>query len=711
MMSTSVPLFIYPKMGRDESPGSVLLRLSGAHFERPSTYLGALTQKQYVLANLIREFAQGKARTLDDYIDRSAWQPPSLYLALHKQRKHHKWYNFKRAKVCPDCADEGKLPLYHDLRGVDACAKHGWRLIKVCSSCNDPLTWNRPHLQSCTCLAQLSTREAATAGEVQAARLIKRWLYTDDLERLETYNELRHILKKRFNLWPAAQTQALAFVQGDPMPLARSLEPFVLHPDYHSARAVAAPFITLPASSYKGALNTLISHLVACRPNSPSLPSDFYLTRRELAFTLSITRLVDSVAKGQLAEHRFSTQGRYGIRCGGVEMLLKALYVPHTQQQGTTIRRLITLHRLSAADWLDKILAGETRAVAPGETLLDIQLDEPDTVESSVPDGYMTLPQAAAYLEMYPEAVRKMMLSGLIEAELQLNHNRRYILAKATLDQFLATYITGGQLAAQLEVEPRRFSERLIAAGATPVAGPSVDKCNIFVFRRTEVDNPRLINRALALVSYSNSGRRPDSAPTIDTAIWAGATEAAAYLNTSVQQLTYLESVSPLTEAYPAFSRSGSGRYYRWESVRAAKTFLDTLVDIDHLAKRTRLARPKLLRRIGRLFKNPLIKLNNTTYISSADANKVELHCKRYWCADVAADYLDCRRHDINNWRRLGHLSALEQNHPGFIEGLHLYESRLIKQFQPPGAQRSPSTSESTTNARSALKPRRKAMN
>lgn len=684
-MTTSNSLFAHPTMARDESPGSVLLRLSGAHFERPSAYLNVLTHKKYVLANLIREFAQGNARALDDYIDRSGWQPPALYQRLQKQRKHEKWYNFQRAKVCPDCAEEGKLPLYHDLLGVDACAKHGWQLIKVCSSCDNALTWNRPHLQFCTCHAPLNARKRATTSEVKAAQLIKRWLYNGDLERLETYNELRRILKKRFDLWPAGQAPALAFVQGDPLPLARALAPFVLHPDHYAARAVVAPFTTLSASRYKGAIRPLVAHLASCSAHNPSLPSDFYLTRQELAFTLAATRVADPVAHGQLADHRFPIQGRrYGIQRAGVETLLNVLHVPHSEHQGTTIRELVTLHRMSASDWLNRLLAGETRAVAPGETLLDIRLDEPDTLESSLPDGYVTLPQAAAYLGVYPEAVRKMMQSGLLDAELQLNHNRRYIFPKTTLDHFLATYITGGQLAAQLEVEPRRLSERLIAAGAAPVAGPSVDKCNIYVFHRAEVEDTYLTSRALTLVSYSNAGRRPDGTPKIDTAVWAGATEAAAYLNTSVQQLGYLESVSPLTEACPPFQTSGGGRYYRWETVRAAKTFMDTLVDIDQLVKRTGLNRPKLLRRIGRLFKNPLIKLNDTTYVSSADANKVEFHCKRYWCADVAAAYIGCRRHNINNWRNLGYLDALDRDNPGFIEGIHLYESRLIKKFRPP---------------------------
>ncbi|WP_374972378.1 hypothetical protein [Spongiibacter marinus] len=224
----------------------------------------------------------------------------------------------------------------------------------------------------------------------------------------------------------------------------------------------------------------------------------------------------------------------------------------------------------------------------------------------------------------------------------------------------------------------------MIAAGATPAAGPSIDRCNVYVFNRQELADGAIIRDALSLKSYSKSGRKTAGTPTLDTNVWATATEAAKHIGVSIQLLSYLEGVTPLTQATPLNVPKKNTRYYRWDTVNSTKSFLERMVPAKKLASIIGVTEAKLLRRAGRLFKSPTVHMSNTTYLPADHANTLKHHFSNYWCSDIAANFLGCKRSDIDNWRRLGHLSAVDQNHPDFIEGIHLYDNNDIRQFKRP---------------------------
>jgi hypothetical protein len=689
MQLTQTPFF-RPTLYRSESFGSGLLRLSGSHCERPSVYLGTALQKTYDTAKAVRAFSHRCPNSLKPLIDTEGWNPPDLYKELVSGKSHKKWFNFNHAKVCPACAEEGHLPLYHDLESVSACAKHGLSLVSACPKCEQPVTWNRRGLARCSCYASLDVRVTAEYGAVKEARLIKQWLHTDDREPLETYINLKRRLSKRYGMWPCAREALMSFMQGNIDPLSSCLRTALPNNSILSIRALVAPLSATAVGEYNALCKSLEKHMAESNSPTGEMPANFFLTRSELIYVLRTTwKVVDGITKESPEVFKILGKERYGVNKDGLNTLLGALGAEPIQKPGQSIRELVTLTKVPAAVWVQSLINGEYVVTASGESLLDISLSTSVSANDTIPEGYVTMPQAAQYLELYPEAVRKMIKSGLLEAELQLNHNRRYIFPLTGLETFTNTYVTGPQLAVHYNYEPRRFAERLIAAGATPVAGPSIDGCNIYVFHREELEDESLIRYALSLKTYSQSGRRAAGTPSLDTTIWATATEAADYLNISLQKLSYLEGLTPLTKATPLFVPIKNTRYYRWDCVRATKDVIDTLVPAKKLASSIGVTEQKLLRRAGRIFKSPSFYLDGTTYLSAANANKLKYHFKRYWCADIAAKFLGSKRFDINNWRRLGHLDALDNDHPGFIEGIHLYDNKVIRHFIKPSPRHS----------------------
>lgn len=73
-------------------------------------------------------------------------------------------FNEKYARYCPLCLDEhNEWRVEWELFFYDVCHLHGVWLVDQCTSCGSHLTWNRSHLNRCTCGATLNYEDKRTA--------------------------------------------------------------------------------------------------------------------------------------------------------------------------------------------------------------------------------------------------------------------------------------------------------------------------------------------------------------------------------------------------------------------------------------------------------------------------------------------------------------------------------------------------------------------
>ncbi|WP_374972380.1 TniQ family protein [Spongiibacter marinus] len=412
-------LFFKPTMYRSESLGSAMLRLSGSHAERPSVYLKMALDKHYETATAVRTFSSRLPTELQMMINTDRWEPPELYQKLVGDKGHKSWFNFKRASVCPACAEEGHLPLYHDLTAVTACAKHGMNLISTCPSCNQPVTWNRRGLSRCVCYASIDVREPAELAAVIEARLIKKWLHTGDQAALQTYINAKGLFQSRFDAWPAARPALLDFIDGKLEKMCTLLRSFIPNGCQISIKAIVTPLLFKADGIYKERFTALENEMFFSHASFGKLPKQFHLTRGEVIYTLGTTwRVVDELAKTCLPSYTITGKAKYAFSRDTIDSLLRVLGAEPSMEPGQCLRDLVSLTKTPVATWVQSLLDGKYVVTRHGAGLLDVQISTAVSPRETIPDGYVTMPEAAEYLDLYPEAVRRMIKSGLIESDI-----------------------------------------------------------------------------------------------------------------------------------------------------------------------------------------------------------------------------------------------------------------------------------------------------
>lgn len=87
-----------------------------------------------------------------------------------------RYWNTRKPRFCPCCLTESAhWRASWDLVFTVACEKHGLLLLDQCPQCQQPLSWDRPHLMKCVCGFDLpqAAMEKAPETAVQLAREIE----------------------------------------------------------------------------------------------------------------------------------------------------------------------------------------------------------------------------------------------------------------------------------------------------------------------------------------------------------------------------------------------------------------------------------------------------------------------------------------------------------------------------------------------------------
>lgn len=125
-------------------------------------------------------------------------------------------------------------------------------------------------------------------------------------------------------------------------------------------------------------------------------------------------------------------------------------------------------------------------------------------------DGYLSVPQVAKRLGMYPDAVYRLIGTGKIPIErgaLQRSENQ-ICMSETAFDAFNAEFVFAGTLAKLYGAGTTSFADKLRHAGAEPVSGPGIDSGLVYLFRRRDLIG--LDMQAVAeLTTYKSRSGRP----------------------------------------------------------------------------------------------------------------------------------------------------------------------------------------------------------
>jgi hypothetical protein len=357
-----------------------------------------------------------------------------------------------------------------------------------------------------------------------------------------------------------------------------------------------------------------------------------------------------------------------------------------TDEPSTSLRELHARTGRSIADWVDDILIGKynvTRGLEDLNGLSDIRINHCPARDESLPSSTMTHMQATSYCGLYGAALTSAREAKLISALPQRQQFNRYLYRSADLDVFRKKYVTAGMLSKGLKTSEKVLKAKLKYVGIHPVSGPQIDGTTIYFFATEDVKDVSISQLHAITQNYSDTGRK--SGPKSDA---SATTVIASYVEKALgfpqQQLKYLTRITPLVEVEPDDNGVATQRHFDKSSVLKAKLYIDRLIPISTLSEKSGLSRLKLIRRVNLLLKDAIITLHDHQFLEPENADHVLRHCASYWCAEVAAAYLQCNRHNIHNWRKLGHLNALPASDTDAVQNLHLFHRSDVEMFMPP---------------------------
>lgn len=673
-----------------ESAGSVMLRLSQAHTELPSSFFYEMGYRNTLIHNVVRDATAGKRTILREFADFNNWEisEHTKYAAL--SRKGEQWMAFKNPKLCVDCAKEGFLPETHDYHLITCCTKHKRRLLTHCSHCGDSLRWNRFGLARCHCFQEIQHNAEATEAEIELNRRLEKWIVSNEGAMLTAFSELVGTLLKRVNPNEEWELPVADFISGNLAPLANKLKPYQQSMIPLNGRALVAPLSQISSKVVRLALPSLASAIDA---NSSAeietpYPKGFYLTRSELLFAFGCKPdTIDALLLNGLKNSPLPGSTR---KCAVRLPELQKLYALYDSppKEGA---KVITLGQLSAISkskvWqlLLDVLSG--KLIAAGATswrLSDLQVVTPDDYLDEVPEGFSTIESAKEILGLNAAYFAGFRKSGLLGEYKQANKNNRWLYKTAELYDFRERYACAVELSKLTQTPATEVTERLRQNGIYPVSGPGIDFSKVFVFRRDDLSNLNIAEAVKELNGKSSAGRRSSSAPTLDTSVWVSSANAASILNVSDQQFAQLVDKGLIHTTKAEYSLANEHNHVKRSELNALRLYLQKLRSVDDIAKQYGVSSRQVLTRLYRLCKKRPLKINNQEMIGPTECVELEYHFKNYWDASQVARYLNSSRADVHNWKRLGYLPAINSSEQGFIEQPTLFKRNIVENFRRP---------------------------
>ena len=685
-------LAFLPKALPGESAGSLLLRLSQAHTERPSALLQALGHSNSSIPANIRMLYCGLPTPVFSLVDTQNWAPSKSTTTLAKARNAKKWLEYLHPSVCPDCAQEGWLPDTHDFHLITSCTKHGKKLRTHCNHCGEPVRWNRFGLNRCHCTKEFGDTEEASQAELAVTRQLEEWIRSGKTDELAAYQELEALLRTRISAEESWAEASIGWIQGDRLLVAQRLKTYLAGAAPLGSRALVAALSSASSPLLQQALPQLHEMLDSLpSPRDPkTLPNTFYLGHSELRFALGCKALtVEMLLKNQVLNNTLA-KGSLTQRHVFLPELkrLYACYAPQTSHNthSLTLNELAGGTKRKTHELLSDLLAGDLAPVpADSWRLEDWRVVAPDGYTDNVPEGYSTLAMAQSILGVNSQYVAGFRRSGLLTGHHQRNKNNRYLYKTAELHAFREKYISAGDIASLTSSSVTVITDKLRFAGIQPVSGPGIDSSPVFLFLRQVIENEDLSAVLSVQEGYSTSGRRPKSAPRVDGSLWMTGGEAAEALGLTAQQLYQLVDKQDLVATRPEHASSKVSNYFLRKQVSKMKGKLARMVTVDDLAAECGVTPRRVLSRLWRLLKAKPLNYQGEACIDHEEAVILEEHFSRYWDDQQAAAFLGATAADIHNWKRLGHLTPLPEGHRGFLENRVLFDCDQIKTFRRPG--------------------------
>lgn len=582
---------------------------------------------------------------------------------------------------CPMCLANRKFwRRQWAIRAYSVCTEHHVYLLRDCPACNSELKPWRGKLAKCDCGANLSEMSSTPAD----SSAVVWWL---ELHRNSAEAALRADALF-LALWeadggaddPQAEHRRLCVVRawiekGEIAPAVMEWiwrEAAKLHP-----RLLLLPLLRRAEHAEISGLARAILGQWEFSGSTPEIFGSTAVTRSEAELAMGISSAqFRKFLKTTLLDFPNGEQPRRGqVSLAAVNKLLFALHAV----RGDAADSVGRAPTCSIASMAASVLSGECESagydVAEGlNTLRLTRQVHGKQLESDEMAEWLDTSQVAEKLGTYTEAVRFLRIKGWIAfRDRDLRGQKRCIASRQSVDQFSRAYVLGGEIASQLGINPTNLSEKLMALGVQPVAGPKIDGLLVYLFRRIDIEQIDLETLRHMEKYPTKTGRKRKSGecagnggegPMVEITADAAAAELEIRpcdVHTLIRQ-GFLERVSKVSREI----------YVSGKSVRSLKRQLHRkdFVSVEDAARRLSLS-PGMLE--SRWIKSGVLHpldLGLWRKIATSELEKLEVLLAEYVTAADAGRMLDMHRSHLPNLERRGIVTSKKI---GSGRGVRLY--------------------------------------
>lgn len=416
---------------------------------------------------------------------------------------------------CPKCLEQ--RPYWRrkwSIRAYSVCTEHHMYLIRDCPTCHSELRSDRGKVAECNCGVSLPEVVSESAN----SSAVDWWmqLHQTDPEGAQRVDALFLALSEMDGSAgdPKSEHRRLCSVRSwiengeiDATVMGTVGKETILHP-----RLQLLPLLRRSGIPEIDSIARAILSQWRYLGNMPEFSGEASISRRDAGLALGISEAqFRKFTKTALMDFPSGERPSRGhVSLVAINRLLFSLHSVKDEAAESMGRA----QTCSVASMAASVLCGEHDSagydVTEGlNTLRLVRKGQDQKSETEETPEWMETSQVAEKLETYPEAVRFLRIKGWIEfRNRDLQGKKRYIARRQVVDQFHQSYVLGGTIATQLGMNPTNLSEKLMALGVQPVAGPKLDGMLVYLFRRADIENVDLESLRTMEKYHTNTGRK-----------------------------------------------------------------------------------------------------------------------------------------------------------------------------------------------------------
>ncbi len=431
-------------------------------------------------------------------------------MCIHEQmfREDGRYY-------CPKCLEQ--RPYWRrswSLRAYSVCTEHNMYLLRDCPTCGSELSAGRGELAKCSC----GTNLKQAASDPADSSAVDWWLqiHQSSLE-LSQHADILYLALSGMDGGekdPISEHRRLCTVRSwiengevDAAVMEMVGKESALHP-----RLLLLPLLRRADIPEIERFAKAILKLWQSPDNMPEFKGEEVIGRRdaELALGISTAQFRKFLETTLLDFPNGERPSRGRVSQAAVNRLLFILNLGKVDAADGVTRE----QTKSLASMVMSVLCGDLESagydVTAGLNTLRLKQKAQDRqLETGASFDWVDTSQVAEVLGTYPEAVRFLRIKGWIAfRDRDLEGKKRFIANRHDVEQFHKAYVLGGTIASQLGMNPTNLSEKLMALGVQPVAGPKLDGLLVYLFRRVDIEGIDIESLRTMEQYPTNAGRK-----------------------------------------------------------------------------------------------------------------------------------------------------------------------------------------------------------